>query len=45
MTVDPHAPPEFRANVVRNLDEFYAAYDVTEGDALWPDPARRVRIW
>jgi putative endopeptidase len=45
LTVDPHAPPEFRANVVRNLDEFYAAYDVTEGDALWLDPAQRVRIW
>jgi putative endopeptidase len=45
LTTDPHAPPEFRANVVRNLDEFYAAFAVTEGDALWLDPADRVRIW
>ena len=26
LSVDPHAPPEFRANIVRNLDEFHAAY-------------------
>lgn len=45
LTTDPHSPPEFRANVVRNLDEFYAAFDVSEGDALWLDPTERVRIW
>ena len=45
LATDPHSPPEFRANVVRNLDEFYAAFDVAEGDALWLDPAERVRIW
>ena len=45
LSTDPHSPPEFRANVVRNLDEFYAAFDVAEGDALWLDPADRVRIW
>ena len=45
LATDPHSPPEFRANVVRNLDEFYAAFDVTEGDALWLEPSERVRIW
>jgi putative endopeptidase len=46
LAIDPHAPPEFRCNqVVRNLDEFYSAFDVTEDDALWLDPAGRVRIW
>ncbi|MBA2767686.1 MAG: peptidase M13, partial [Sporichthyaceae bacterium] len=45
LSIDPHSPPEFRANVVRNLDEFYAAFDVGEADALWLDPAERVRIW
>ena len=43
--VDPHSPPEFRANVVRNLDEFYEAFDVKEGDDLWLAPEERVRIW
>jgi putative endopeptidase len=45
LSVDPHSPPEFRANVVRNLDEFYAAFGVREGDALWLPPSERIRIW
>ncbi|WP_448629790.1 M13 family metallopeptidase [Cellulomonas soli] len=46
LAVDPHAPDEFRCNgVVRNIDEFYAAFDVQPGDALYLDPAERVRIW
>ncbi|MBG6180066.1 M13 family metallopeptidase [Arthrobacter sp. CAN_A1] len=46
LTVDPHSPNEFRCNqVVRNLDEFHHAFAVADGDALWLDPALRVRIW
>ncbi len=45
LTVDPHSPPEFRANIVRNLDEFHEAFGTAEGDGLWLDPAERVRIW
>jgi putative endopeptidase len=46
LAIDPHAPPEFRCNqVVRNLDEFYTAFDVQPTDKLWLDPADRVRIW
>jgi len=45
LTIDPHSPPEFRANIVRNLDEFHAAFGTTESDGLWLDPADRVRIW
>ncbi|GAA4625841.1 M13 family metallopeptidase [Cellulomonas oligotrophica] len=46
LATDPHSPDEIRCNgVVRNLPEFYAAFDVQPGDALWLDPADRVRIW
>jgi putative endopeptidase len=45
LAIDPHSPPEFRANVVRNLDEFHEAFDVAEGDAMWLDEKHRVRIW
>ena len=45
LTIDPHSPPEFRANIVRNLDEFHEAFGTTEGDGLWLDPDERVRIW
>jgi putative endopeptidase len=46
LTIDPHSPSEFRCNqIVRNLDEFYAAFDVDATDELWLEPATRVRIW
>ncbi|CAN7433020.1 peptidase M13 [Microbacterium sp. LjRoot45] len=46
LTIDPHSPNEFRCNqIVRNVDEFYTAFDVTESDALWLDADRRVTIW
>ena len=46
LTIDPHSPPEFRCNqIVRNMDEFAAAFDLTETDALWLDPTKRVTIW
>ncbi|RLV48047.1 peptidase M13 [Nocardioides mangrovicus] len=45
LTVDPHSPPEFRANIVRNLDEFHRAFETAPEDGLWLDPEQRVRIW
>ncbi|WP_241385017.1 M13 family metallopeptidase [Rhodococcus sp. CH91] len=46
LAVDPHSPPEFRCNgVVRNIDAFYDAFDVHEGDGLYLEPTERVRIW
>jgi putative endopeptidase len=46
LATDPHSPPEFRCNqIVRNLPEFYAAFDVAESDALWLDEKQRVKIW
>ena len=46
LALDPHSPNEFRGNqIVRNIDEFYDAFAVTEGDAMWLAPAARVTIW
>jgi endothelin-converting enzyme/putative endopeptidase len=45
LTTDPHSPPEFRANIARNLTEFHEAFETKPGDSLWLDPADRVRIW
>jgi endothelin-converting enzyme/putative endopeptidase len=42
---DPHSPGEFRADTVRNLDGWYAAFDVKPGQALYLAPANRVHIW
>jgi endothelin-converting enzyme/putative endopeptidase len=45
LTIDPHSPPEFRANIVRNLDEFHEAFETSPDDELWIEPEERVRIW
>ncbi len=45
LTIDPHSPPEFRANIVRNLDEFHEVFETSADDALWVEPEQRVRIW
>ncbi|MEP6834890.1 MAG: M13 family metallopeptidase [Gemmatimonas sp.] len=46
LTSDPHSPSKFRVNgVVRNMDEWYVAFGVRLGDALYLAPKDRVRIW
>nr|MEA2797090.1 putative endopeptidase [Phenylobacterium sp.] len=42
---DGHAPAEFRADTVRNMDPWYPAFDVKPGDKLYLPPDQRVRIW
>jgi putative endopeptidase len=42
---DGHAPSQYRALTVRNLDPWYAAFDVSSGDKLYLTPADRVRMW
>ncbi|HLA71166.1 MAG TPA: M13 family metallopeptidase [Steroidobacteraceae bacterium] len=42
---DGHAPDEYRADTVRNLDAWYQAFDVKAADKLYLSPDRRVRIW
>jgi endothelin-converting enzyme/putative endopeptidase len=46
VTSDPHSPDEYRVNgVLKNMPEFYAAFDVKEGDGLYLPPEQRVSIW
>lgn len=46
LQIDPHSPAECRTNgIVRNVDLFYRAFDVTPDSAMWLDPDKRVRIW
>ena len=43
---DPHSPAMMRVNgVVRNVDAWYAAFNVQPGDKLYIAPADRVKIW
>ena len=43
---DPHSPGQYRAYVpLQNIDAFYDAFDVKEGDDMFIAPEERVRIW
>lgn len=44
--VDPHSLGVNRVNVaIRNLDQFFEAFGIREGDKMWRAPEDRVAIW
>jgi len=46
LLTDPHSPAEYRVNgIVRNVDAWYAAFNVQPGDRLYLPPEKRVHIW
>jgi putative endopeptidase len=46
LVTGPHSPEQYRTNgVVRQMDAWYKAFDVTPDDALYLPPEQRVRIW
>jgi putative endopeptidase len=43
---DPHAPGLVRATQpIKNIDAFYKAFDIKEGDSMYIKPKNRVKIW
>jgi len=42
---DGHAPEQYRAYTVRNLDPWYTALSVISSAKMYLDPANRVRVW
>ena len=42
---DGHAPDQYRASTVRNLDAWYPAFAVKPGDKLYLAEKDRVRVW
>lgn len=45
IVTDSHAPAAYRAACVRNLDAWYDAFSVKEGQKLWLAPGERVKVW
>lgn len=46
IATDPHSPAEFRViGPVRNVDAWYAAFDIQPGTKYYLAPEDRVRIW
>ncbi|HSD06637.1 M13 family metallopeptidase [Flavobacterium sp.] len=43
---DPHSPGMYRGYVpLQNVDAFYDAFSIKPGDAMYVEPANRVKIW
>lgn len=40
-----HAPGQYRAQTVRNIDAWYPAFEVKQGQALYLAPDQRVKVW
>jgi putative endopeptidase len=46
LKTDPHSPGMYRAYVpLQNVDAFYKAFNIKEGDSMYVKPKNRVRIW
>ena len=45
IATDGHAPGQYRALTVRNMDAWYDAFGVKEGDKLYLPPEKRVKVW
>ncbi len=46
LLTNPHSPGSYRAFVpLTNIQAFYDAFDVKQGDEMWRPPEERVRIW
>ena len=46
ITTDPHSPGQFRAVGPHvNMAEFYEAFGIKEGDAMWRKPELRAKVW
>ncbi len=45
VATNDHAPENYRADTVRNLDAWYDAFDVRPGQPLYLEPSARVRVW
>jgi predicted metalloendopeptidase len=46
LLTDPHSPTQLRTNgILRNIDEFYRVFNITEADSMYLNPELRSKIW
>ena len=45
LSTDPHAPPSFRCDLLKNIDQFYEVYEYKEGSRNFLSPEKRVCMW
>ena len=45
LSCDPHAPCDFRGNLVKNCNEFYMAFDIKSSDKMYISEDKRLVMW
>ncbi len=45
IAIDEHSPSQYRVDTVRNMDAWYAAFNVKLGDQLYLSPSDRAPVW
>jgi len=45
LNVDPHAPTDFRGNLVNHMDLFYKVFNINETDKMYLSPDERMTMW
>jgi len=45
LTTDPHAPADFRGNLVNHIDEFYDSFNISENCNMYLEPNKRMKMW
>nr|WP_087575330.1 M13-type metalloendopeptidase [Sphingomonas sp. CDS-1] len=45
LVTDPHSPSQYRADTVRNFDQWYSAFKPEAGGKIFLAPQDRVKIW
>jgi len=44
--IDPHSPAQYRVNgPLSNMNEFYTAFNIRQGDDMWRADSIRAKIW
>lgn len=45
LNLDPHAPTDFRGNLVQHMDEFYEVFEISNKDKMYLESKNRMSMW
>ena len=45
LNMDPHAPTDFRGNLVQHIDYFYDVFNINKNDKMYLLPEHRMKMW
>lgn len=45
LAIDPHAPADFRGNLVQHIDKFYEVFNIKESHPMYLNVNDRMKMW